>query len=183
MKQVALNSQDPGTFTPLSPGDPTYYTEMFSYECLKILYNLSQEGVVIQQPEYSDISGAESAAVSFMNDVETWIEAATSEGERGVPAENVPQLPSLADLIGGALASAGGLPGIIMYVITRIGTNLLMRVLDNIMIPETGDTEELADILTEILEAIKDLKYNDEEIDFGAFRANLRSKVILTGES
>lgn len=146
MKTITVYSLgDPGTYA-YDSDNPTKWTERLSFEVSKMLYDMNQESMSISQPEYSDVSGVESAIDTWLSDFTTWFEGATSEGERGVPAENPPSdLSSLASIISALVACSGGLPAVVISIVIRIGINLISRFLENWLIPETGDVEELTD--------------------------------------
>lgn len=148
MKSINVYSLgDPGTYS-YDVNNPTKYTERVSFEISKMLYDMNQEGIQITQPEYSDVEGLETEVETWVTSFTTWLGNATSEGERGIPAESPPtDIVSLADIISAVVACSGGLPAIIVSVFLRVGANLLTRFFEHLLIPETGDLEELTDAI------------------------------------
>jgi hypothetical protein len=68
MRSVTIPSiGNPGTFSPLSSGDPTFYTEAASFDSRKLFWDLNQAGYVLSQPETSDVD----AVVSWLGSVHT----------------------------------------------------------------------------------------------------------------
>jgi hypothetical protein len=86
-----------------------------------------------------------------MSHFTSWFAGATSEGTRGVPASSAPSMPSLADIAQVVLAAGGGLPAVIITIVVRVGVNLLVDLIKNAIIPDTGDMEEIADVLRSAL--------------------------------
>jgi hypothetical protein len=101
MKSVTIPSiGNPGTFSPLSSGDPTFYTEAASFDARKLFWDLNQAGYVLSQPETSDVDAVvtwlksvHTAISGFINDFLSWL------GSGGTyPTEpNLPALPSNYD--------------------------------------------------------------------------------------
>lgn len=132
--------------------DPNYWTERAHYEFSLGMYNMNQQGFTLSQAEYTDVEDLEGSVETFMTSFTSWFDSATSEGTRGVPAVSEPKLPSLADIIGTAIAGiSGGVPAILISVVVRVGVNLLVDLIKNAIIPDTGDMEEVADILRSAL--------------------------------
>lgn len=147
MKEVTIYSLgDPGTFVPLSTGDPTYYTERVAFEISKFLYQLNQEGISIAQPETDDLDSISTQFTSFSTLLETWLASATSEGTRGVPAVSRPSLSWLATIVTALAGVSGGIPATVIAVVVNVGVELILKLLEHAIIPETGDIEELCDI-------------------------------------
>lgn len=148
MKEVPVFSLGPpGTFQPLVPGDPTYYTERLSYEVSKFLYDLNQAGVKITQAEPTDLDPLQTEVTTFATELETWLSAATSEGTRGVPAVNRPSMGWLATAVSALVAAGGGVPALVVTVVVNIAIDLIVKFLEHLLIPETGDMEEVCDVL------------------------------------
>jgi hypothetical protein len=166
MKEISIFTLgDPGTFS-LTPSDPMYYTERLSYELSKMLYLMNDEGFSLSQGEESDLDSAETALATWKSDFSTWYDAATSEGtrailfgpdgkkirrNRGVPAVSPPSFPVLSTIMGGLTAIVGGVPAMLTGIAVQVISDLIVNWIKNAVIPDTGDTEEIADILTDAL--------------------------------
>jgi len=98
MKEILIPTiGDPGTFVPLSSGDPTYYTEAASFDQRKLFYDLNQAGYNIIQVEDTDIDGiitwiqaCHTSLSSFIDDFITYLE----EGGTYPSEPSLPALPS-----------------------------------------------------------------------------------------
>lgn len=163
MKEISIFTLgDPGTFS-LTPSDPMYHTERLSHELSKMLYLMNVEGFSLSQAEESDLDSAETALSTWKSDLSTWFSAATSEGtrsvilgpdgkrirKRGVPAVSEPSFPILSTILGGLTGVIGGVPAIMSGIAIQIISDLIVQFIKNATIPETGDTEELCDILND----------------------------------
>jgi len=82
MKSITIPSiGNPGTFSPLTVGDPTYYTEAASFDMRKLFWDLNQAGYTITQLETGDvdsivswIQGIHSDLSNFIENFITWME-------------------------------------------------------------------------------------------------------------
>jgi hypothetical protein len=91
---------NPGTFSPLSSGDPTYYTEAASFDSRKLFWDLNQAGYALTQPETTDVdavvtwlASVHSAVSDFIDDFLTWL----AEGGDYPTEPTLPTLPSNYD--------------------------------------------------------------------------------------
>lgn len=165
MKEVTIYSYgDPGTRNVPDPGDPTYQTECLAYDLRKFMYQCNQAGITIAQPETDDLDSIQTQFSSFSTSLETWLDSATSEGTRGVPAVSRPTLSWLATIVTALAGASGGIPAVIITAVVNIIVEIILKFLEHVLIPETGDTEELCDILRAAL-----LYGSDESILLKAF--------------
>jgi hypothetical protein len=91
---------NPGTFSPLSSGDPTYYTEAASFDSRKLFWDLNQAGYALTQPETSDVDAViawiedvHDEISVFIDDFLTWL----AEGGDYPTEPTLPSLPSNYD--------------------------------------------------------------------------------------
>lgn len=135
LTEAVYSLGDPGSFD-LNPGDPMYWTERFSYECSKNLYNLSIEGFLWRQSETSDATTAENDITAYVADFASWLDNAVSAQEGGTPVPAPPAIPALIDFLSGEYVP----------LLLKLGLSLLVKYLAKRFDSGT-ETGELADIL------------------------------------
>lgn len=95
----------------------------------------------------------------------------------GLPAIMLPELPEL--IKGGVLLFAGEweyLAAVVIRILFKIGVTYLTKWVERKL--KLGDPDQ--GNWSGLVKAVQDLKYNDEELDFGPVRIYLRSKVVET---
>lgn len=170
---IALYAEDPGESFQYDAGQ-TRYTEQINYVLLRNLKNLSDEGATLSfetASELSSLKGAfESVETTLLGLVDTVIGGGT------ISANDVPALPSPTDL---DLLKAGSWKELAIQIAIRIGIYHIQKYIGKWISTE----EESPDLdLTELIQAIQDLKYNDEILEIPAtprpIRIHLQSKTI-----
>jgi hypothetical protein len=180
---------------------PTYWTEYLSWSISKNLENMQAAGFILDDGQDISIQLTEddttiiTSILTAIDDYAVQQEEDAVISESGLPVPTPGKSP-LAPLLGAIEKLLSGLPiGKIILIIRAVWTILnVIKAIRDVLRGGTGgntdltkllktalitteDSEDKA-ILLKVNEAIETLKYNDEEIDLGAFRAYLRSKVI-----
>ena len=135
----------------------------------------AQTSTMLAEAELADATTEEAIATAQAK------VAAAKETEKavvdGLPAILLPELPEL--IKGGSLLFAGEweyLAAVVIRITLKIGLTYLTKWFERKL--KLGDTDQAN--WQELVKAIQDLKYNDEELDFGPVRIYLRSKVVET---
>ena len=173
MSQIAIYAEDPGQSFQYDAGQ-TRYTEQINYVLLRNLKNLSDEGATLSFETASELSALKSAFDSVETTLLGLVDTVIGGG--AISASDVPALPSPTDL---DLLKAGSWKELVLQIATRIGIYYLQKYLGKWISVEA----EAPDLdFTELIQAIQDLKYNDEILELPAtprpIRIHLQSKTI-----
>lgn len=173
MSQIAIYAEDPGQSFLYDAGQ-TRYTEQINYVLLRNLKNLSDEGATLSFETASEISTLKSSFASVETTLLALVDTVIDGGS--ISANDVPAIPSPSDL---DLLKAGSWKELVIQVLIRIGIYYLQKYIGKWISVE----EEAPDLdLTELIQAIQDLKYNDEILEIPAtprpIKIHLQSKTI-----
>jgi hypothetical protein len=127
--------------------DPLYQLATLSLDIHKLLKNMSDAGMEVQQPEVSDVSTMTTDFANFANTFDSWIESAAIASTAGDPIPANPTPPALAGNL--AVLLAGGW-GAIIPVLVRMAVDLIIRYIERRLDPETE--------VDEVVKAINDLQ-------------------------
>lgn len=169
---IALYAEDPGESFQYNDGQ-TRYTEQINYVLLRNFKNLSDEGATLSFETASEISTLKSSFASVETTLLALVDTVIDGGS--ISANDVPAIPSPTDL---DLLKAGSWKELVIQIAIRIGIYYLQKYIGKwISVEEAPDLD-----LTELIQAIQDLKYNDEILEIPAtprpIRIHLKNKTI-----
>jgi hypothetical protein len=104
--------------------------------------------------------------------------AAEAQADANLPAVIIPELPAL--IRGGLILISTGdfsaLVPVLIRIAVNVGVTYLVKWIERLRQTEKGAITR--DDWNNLISAVHALQYNDEELDYGAFRVYLRSKIL-----